>query len=261
MTLKKSGIGLLTYVFLLSALASRSIAADYQLLETLPHKPPAFTQGFEFHQGRRYESSGLYGRSLIFYHDANGNGQFRKLPDKLFAEGLTVLHDRLYLLTWKAGRCLILDPDTLQLVAEQSYQGEGWGLTNNGQQLIMSNGSAMLSFIDPDSWQIKRRLLVHHRGKPVRWLNELEWHGGLILANQWQSDRLFVIDETTGQVLKIIDLSDLYPVQQRKPSTDVMNGIAYDPASDSWLVTGKFWPLLYRLRLDLPYPSPAPAAR
>lgn len=226
---------------------------DYTLVEILPREEKVFTQGLEFYRGLLYESSGLYRHSFIRYGTAASTHKRRALPDDRFAEGLTILDDRLYLLTWRAGKCLVFDPQTLEQTGEFSYRGEGWGLTNNGRELIMSNGGPTLTFIDPASPQRSaRRLRVHHRGKPVRDLNELEWHDGVILANQWKRDRLLVIDERTGQVLEIIDLGNLYPRFLRPADADVMNGIAYDAESGTWLITGKRWPVFFRVKLRLP---------
>ncbi len=241
-----------------ASLPTANAESGYQLLASYPRSAPAFTQGLEIYRGRLYESSGLYDKSYVRYGTLDEEGTRLQLPAELFAEGLTILNDKLYLLTWKAGRCLVLHPETLATLGEFRYRGEGWGITNNRRELILSNGSAHLSFINPDSLATTRTLQVHYRGRPVPWLNELEWHDGYILANQWQRDHLLVIDEQSGQVVKIIDLRELYPAKQRSAQADVLNGIAYDAATDSWLITGKYWPNIYRLKLSLP---PRAAAR
>ncbi len=227
-------------------------AADYTVLDSHPHYSGGFTQGLEIHNKMLYESSGLYGRSFITYGDLRGGHRQLALPDDYFAEGLTIINDKLYLLTWKQGVALVFNPYTLSYKKRFHYSGEGWGLTNNTRELIMSDGSNQLRFIDPDTFEELRTLSVFDDGLPIDKLNELEWHKGLIVANRWQSNTLYVIDETSGEVLKQIDLTGLYPPAMRRPGTDVMNGIAYDAHNDTWLVTGKHWPRLYRLKLTLP---------
>lgn len=204
------------------------------------------------HNKMLYESSGLYGRSFISYGDLRGKHRQLSLPEQYFAEGLAVLGDTVYLLTWKRGEALLFDALTLTFKARFRYPGEGWGLTHNTRQLIMSDGSHQLRFLEPENFKETHRLSIHHDGQAMTHLNELEWHQGLILANQWQTDRILVIDETSGKVLKIIDLSGLYPRAVRHPRADVFNGIAYDPDTDTWLVTGKYWPRIYRIKLELP---------
>lgn len=227
-------------------------AADYTLLDSYPHYSGGFTQGLEIHNKMLYESSGLYGRSFITYGDLRGGHRQLALPGHYFAEGLTIIDGMLYLLTWKQGVALVFDPETLAFQKRFHYDGEGWGLTNNTRELIMSDGSNRLRFLDPTTFEQLREVSVLDDGRPVDKLNELEWHQGLILANRWQSNSLYVIDEASGKVLKRIDLTGLYPPSLRRPGTDVMNGIAYDAQTDSWLVTGKHWPRIYRLKLALP---------
>lgn len=241
--------------------ASSLHARDYTVLASYPHYSRGFTQGLELYKGSLYESSGQYGSSFLIVGDLTTGIKKRSLPKEIFAEGLTVFNNRLYLLTWRNGKALVFDPDTLEQTAVFEYQGEGWGLTHSDSELYMSDGSGTLRVIDPDTFQEIRRIAVRHHDKPVKHLNELEWHKGLILANQWQSDHILVIDADSGNVLKILDLSSLFPRAMRGKGTDVFNGIAYDESSDSWLVTGKYWPRLYRLKLALPTrPVDSPSA-
>jgi glutamine cyclotransferase len=230
-------------------------AADYELIDSYPHYSRGFTQGLVLHNKQLYESSGGYGKSFLIYGDLRGGHRQLALPGNYFAEGMTVFGDRLYVLTWKQGAALVFDPLTLTFQKRHHYPGEGWGLTHNGRELIMSDGSAELRFINPSDFSERRRISVHYHNKPMKFLNELEWHNGLVLANQWQTNRILVIDEASGEVLKILDMTGLYPPAIRAPHTDVLNGIAYDKGSDSWLVTGKYWPRIYRVRLALPSPS------
>lgn len=232
-----------------------AVARDYTLLEKLPHHGAGFTQGLELRGNALFESSGLYGRSWVarsrFPAPVKTEVTRRRLERKLFAEGLTVLDETLYLLTWRSERVLTFDAATLTPGREFRIRGEGWGLTHNGSQLIMSNGTDTLQFIDPEDFTVTRRLAVTYRGDPVNRLNELEYHDGRIIANHWGGDHLLVIEPDSGEITQVLRLDDLYPASQRAVRADVMNGIAYDARSDSWLITGKRWPWIYRVKLHL----------
>lgn len=237
-------------------------AADFswQLLERYPHPPERFTQGLVVANQRLYESSGRYGQSFVASNALPGTGkpepaQHRTLPRRWFAEGLTWFNGELFLLTWRAGRAVTLDPETLEIRRRFTYPGEGWGLTHNGHQLIMSDGTHRLRFVSPRDFRELKRLSVTEHGRPVDWLNELEWVDGWILANIWQSNDIAVINPENGKVAGRLRLTSLYPPAQRAPTSDVLNGLAWDPHSRTLLVTGKLWPELFRLRIKLP-PSP-----
>lgn len=240
---------LLTFTLLAGVAAH---AQDFKLLASYAHYSKAFTQGLVLHEGRLYESSGLYGRSYVIYGDLEKAERRLALPDDFFAEGLTLFQDRLYLLSWRKGEALALEPDSLAVIERFRYDGEGWGLTHNGRELIMSDGSHQLRFLNPATFKEVRRLTVRYHGKAMKHLNELEWHKGLILANQWRTDRLLAIDERNGEVLAILDMGALFPQALRGRGVDVFNGVAYDAQSDTWLVTGKYWPRIYRVKLSLP---------
>ena len=236
----------------ISACAEDTSARGWQLIDSIPHQPEAFTQGLVIRDGIWWESSGLYGRSFLLRRQPGQPPKRVDLPDRLFAEGISVLGDSLYVLTWRAGQLLVFDADTLEQKHSLSYEGEGWGLTTDGRQLIMSNGSADILFRSASDFSIERRITVRWRGQAVNGLNELEYHRGLILANRWTKDYVLVISASTGEVLQVLDLRQLYPRHQRRPTDDVLNGIAYDASSDRWWLTGKFWPRVYQLKLDLP---------
>jgi glutaminyl-peptide cyclotransferase len=245
-----------------------SVAARY------PHDPEQFTQGLELDGATLYESSGLYGRSLLTRQllpsqpatpDKPNNATTSQpistaLPPDYFAEGLTLWHDALYLVTWREQRGFIFDRRTLQKTGEFAIQGEGWGLAHNSRQLILSNGSAQLQFLDPASFALQKSLTVTSDGVAVDKLNELEWIDqkalgpARLLANIWQSDTIVVIDPNSGRVTGRLDLSQLYPRGQRSTHADVLNGIAFDARDNTLLITGKFWPYLYRIRLLQPLP-------
>ena len=223
----------------------------YKVLAEYPHSEQAYTQGLEFSGPFLFESTGRYGRSTVQKRQLHSQQALAlaNLHPSLFGEGLTILGERLYQLTWRAGKALVFDAKSLQLLANFDYQGQGWGLCNNGQQLIMSDGSDQLRFINPDSFATVHSLSVTENGNPLYNLNELEWIQGYIFANIWQSNRIVIIAPDSGQVLSSIDLNGLLPDSLRTSNTDVLNGIAYDPIQQRLLVTGKNWPRLYHIEL------------
>ncbi|WP_444930418.1 glutaminyl-peptide cyclotransferase [Microbulbifer sp. SSSA002] len=241
---------------LLVALLAHSAAAEtplqttpFSILEERQRNGNHFTQGLFYDGQRWWESSGLYRRSwLAEYTDPGANPVRRKwLARNRFAEGLTVLDNKLYLLTYKAGEVHVYQADNLQHLKVMHYRGEGWGLTSNGEQLIMSNGSGELVFRNPETFEAVRYLKVQGGGETWSNLNELEFAEGLIWANIWQDKRVIAIDPETGQVRGLIDLSALNPSGRDHPDT-VANGIAWDRARNGLWVTGKYWQQLYLIR-------------
>lgn len=223
----------------------------YSIVATYPHDREAFTQGLVYAGGALYESTGLHGRSSVRRVDLeSGTPQtIRPLARRFFAEGLTAFGDRLIQLTWRSGTAFVYARRDLQLLGEFRYTTDGWGLTQDGTHLIMSDGSATLYFLDPHRFTEVRRIQVHdHRG-PVPLLNELEFVGGDIFANVWRSAHILRIDPDSGRVTGYIDLSTLVARMSREPSADVLNGIAYIPGSGRLLITGKQWPELYAIEL------------
>lgn len=240
---------------------------EYQVLAQYPHDPSIFTQGLEIADDALYESSGLYGQSFVIRHALPGAPptsaapvERRALPERFFGEGLTVWKDSVYIATWREHRGLILNRKTLQPTGNFPIAGEGWGLTHDDRHLILSDGSATLQFIDPRTFAVEKTVTVRSAGQPIDRLNELEWipadrgQPARILANIWQTDELVAIDPADGRVTARLDLRDLYPHGLRSPRADVMNGIAFDAEGRTLLVTGKFWPRLYRIRLGQPLP-------
>ncbi len=236
-----------------AALPEATLVPDpsYLVHGTQAHPSLHFTQGLVYANGLLYESSGLYGKSLITVSDYASGRELQRLhlPAEIFAEGLTLHQGDLYLLTWKAGRALQLSADTLQVKAGFRYRGEGWGLTSDGRQLIMSDGSARLQFRNPADFQIERELTVTHGGKAVPLLNELEWIQGRIWANIWQQDRIVRIDPQTGLVDRTLDFAALRASLPMGHKADTMNGIAWLPSKGLLLLTGKYWPLLYEVEI------------
>ncbi len=236
----------------LAAVAGPLTVTPFSVLEERDRPADHFTQGLYFDGKRWWESSGLYGRSwLAEYNDPGANPLRRKwLAENRFAEGMAILGDKLYLLTYRAGELQIYSAGDLSPLGQHHYAGEGWGLTSDGGQLIMSNGSDELTFRDPDTFAIKRRLEVHGGGEEWSRLNELEYVNGLIWANIWQDTRIIAIDPESGEVRGVIDLEALapqFPDRRRNPDA-VANGIAWDEARNGLWVTGKFWPKLYLIR-------------
>jgi glutamine cyclotransferase len=222
-----------------------------KVVEQKPQPRQNFVQGLEILDGYLYVSAGNYGESrLLRYQFADGSlDTARDLDARIFAEGLTVLGDRIYQLTWRNQALLVYRKSDLQPQQWYPLAGEGWGLTNNGTELIYSDGSDQLRFIAPDTRRISRSVHVTEQGRPVTLLNELEWIDGAIWANVWQSDRIVIIDPATGEVTASVDLHGLLPTSERRPGTDVLNGIAHNPLDGSVWVTGKRWPWLYRIEL------------
>lgn len=223
----------------------------YEVVAVYPHDPNAFTQGLLFDEGSLYEGTGLYGESTLRRVElATGKVEQQiELAEQFFGEGITIVGNRLYQLTWREGRGFIYDKASFTLESEFTYPTEGWGLTYDGEALLMSDGSAQLFRLDPTTLALLSTITVQDAQGPVVRLNELEYINGVIYANIWQTDRIAQIDPATGYVIGWIDLTGLLPDADRTSSTDVLNGIAYLPTEDRLFVTGKKWPKLFEIRL------------
>ena len=221
---------------------------SFETVASYPHGSGAFTQGLLVHDGELLESTGQYGASTLRRVDLESGRviQLEPLSRSHFGEGIAVAGDSIYQLTWQNRLVLVYDVVTFERTGSLRLEGEGWGLTYDGEQLIMSDGSATLTFREPDTFNVVRELNVHDNGSAVRNLNELEYINGEIWANIWYRDEIARISPETGAVLGWIDLSTLYPRSQRN-SEDVLNGIAYDVDEDRLFVTGKNWPQLYEI--------------
>lgn len=221
------------------------------IVNVYPHDPKAFTQGLVFSEGFLYESTGLRGQSTLRRVELKTGKviQSHSLAPRHFAEGLTLWKDRLIQVTWHSGVGFVYDRESFAKEREFSYEGEGWGITHDGQLLIMSDGSANLRFLDPTTFEVTRSLEVRDAGIPVSNLNELEVVKGEILANIWGKDWIARISPDTGQVLGWIDLSPLRNALGPVQGIDALNGIAYDADADRLFVTGKLWPSLFEIRV------------
>lgn len=222
---------------------------EYDILAEYPHDTKAFTQGLEIYNNYLFEGTGLYGKSSLRKVEIQSGKVLRKinLNKKYFGEGITILDDKIYQLSWKENTAFVYDLN-FNLLNTFKYQGEGWGLTNDGQQLIMSNGSEYIYFRDPATFQINKKIKVEINDQNLKNINELEYLNGFIYANIWQNDHIIKIDAENGVVKAYLDLSNILD-QKYKNNVDVLNGIAYDPKTESFLVTGKLWPKIYRIKL------------
>jgi glutamine cyclotransferase len=227
-------------------------AYTYQVVHSYPHDSSAFTQGLVFADGHLYESTGLNGRSSVRMVDLS-TGQIQKnydVPPDYFAEGLTVWGNTLVQLTWQSHKGFVYDREKFALLKTFDYEGEGWGLTHDASQLIMSDGSAYLRFLDAKTFRETRRIhVVDESGKPVDNLNELEYIRGEIYANIWKSDDIVRISPRTGKVLGWINLAGIIDKNELTNHDAVLNGIAYDEAADRLFVTGKLWPKLFEIKV------------
>lgn len=230
----------------------------YEVVNTYPHDPGAFTQGLLYHDGALYESTGLNGRSSLRKVDlATGRILQRvEVPADYFAEGLALHQNQLYQLTWQNRLGFIYDLATFRVKRNFNYRGEGWGLATDQRSLIMSDGTHRLRFLDPENLDPQREVEVMDGDRQISLLNELEFVRGEVWANIWQSDRLVRINPETGRVTGWVNLAGLLPAADRLTGVDVLNGIAYDATGDRLFVTGKLWPKLFEIRLVLRRTSP-----
>lgn len=236
----------------------------YRVVSRFPHDPAAFTQGLVYHGGFLYESTGLYGRSSLrkVAIDSGLTVATRKLKRRYFGEGLALQGETLVQLTWREGAAFAYSLDDFRKTARYPLKGEGWGLTFDGSHFIQSDGSATLSFLDPNSFRVSHRLQVREGDRPVAMLNELEMVRGEIFANILGSDRIARIDPVTGKITGWLDLAHLRGKTGSWRQAADLNGIAYDPDTDHLFITGKRWPWLFVLALEPsenPTSDPSPA--
>lgn len=231
----------------------------YRIVSKYPHDSTAFTQGLIWDNGVLYESTGLYGQSSIRIVDLETGVPLliKSLPqeyngqtfNRVFGEGIAIIGDLLYQITWKEGVCFVYSRDNLDLQKVFFYNGEGWGLTYDGNHLIMSDGSAYISFREPETFKIVKTILVQEKGVPVNQLNELEFIDGYLCANVWYKDFIVVINPETGDVVGKIDLYGLKNQLLNPNQADVLNGVAFRNDNNHLLVTGKYWDTLFEIEL------------
>jgi len=223
----------------------------YKVVNAYPHDRNASTQGLVFEDGVLYEGTGLHGRSTLRRVDlASGDVlRIRELPDRLWGEGITIFGERIIQLTWQSGVGSVYDKNSFELLEEFSYPTEGWGITYDGKRLIMSDGTSMLRFLEPETFEEIGRIEVRDEDGPVTRLNELEYVQGEIYANVWKTDRVARIAPVTGDVIGWIELAGILSSENRTEPVGVLNGIAYDAENDRLFVTGKLWPWLFEIEL------------
>jgi glutamine cyclotransferase len=240
----------LSFAMFVSLTVAESPVSRYRVVHAYPHDPMAFTQGLIYLDGFLYESTGLNGRSSLRMTELATGKVLQKQPvgPQYFAEGMTNFGGKLYQLTWQNGKAFVYDRFSFKLLKEHTYTGEGWGLTNDGKRLILSDGTAQIRFMDPTTFAVTGKITVTDQGRPIDRLNELEYVRGEIYANVWQTELIARISPTTGKVLGWIDLTGLLTPAEAQ-SVDVLNGIAYDAKQDRLFVTGKLWPKIFEIKL------------
>lgn len=256
---KLAGCGLLTLFFCATVfcqsppLKQKTHPAEYtfEVERQYPHDQDAFTQGFTFYKGFFYEGTGRTGQSSLRKVDPESGRVLQRvdLAPELFGEGIAILGDRIFQLTWQSHIGLVYDLRSFHQVQTFKYAGEGWGLTTDGHDLFMSDGTAEIRVLDPNTFGEKRHIKVRDGGKPIDQLNELEFVEGEIFANIWHSDRIARISAKTGEVVGWIDLAGLLGPFYKRQTEEVLNGIAYDSDKKRLYVTGKLWPKIFQIRI------------
>jgi glutamine cyclotransferase len=224
----------------------------FSVQRVLPHDSKAFTQGLLIHDGELYESTGEDSSWVGIVNVQTGIATKRVVLDTAyFGEGIAILNGKVFQLTWRNKKGFVYRFPSFEKIGEFDYPGEGWGLTTDGAQLIMSDGTDKITFLDTATLKPAKTLLATNAGEPITHLNELEYADGLLYANIWQTDLIARIDLATGEVTGFLDLSDLArQARVANPNADVLNGIAWHPGTRTLLVTGKYWPYLFILKLN-----------
>lgn len=231
----------------------RPASASAEIVAKLPHDTALFTEGLELDGDVRYESSGLYGESAVYAIDRRTGAVLRtfRFPPQYFAEGLTKVGENLIVLTWQEQTAFVLDAATFTERARITYEGEGWGICALGDEVVTSDGTDLLRFRDPATFAIRRTVAVRDDGLAVRDLNELECVDGAVWANRWKSYTIYRIDPSTGIVTAALGAGALQPIATQGDPEAVLNGIAHDPATGRFLLTGKRWAVLYDVRITV----------
>jgi glutamine cyclotransferase len=250
-TLPKISIGAFCLWAAIAPATPQTPQYGYQVVHVYPHDRTAFTQGLEFRAGFLYEGTGLEGRSTLRKVKLETGEVLQQinLAPEFFGEGITVVNQQIIQLTWRSQIGFVYDQASFRRLRSFNYPGEGWGLTNDGAQIYMSDGTAQIRCWDAGSLLEKRRFTVRDSGRPVPLLNELEYVRGEIYANVWESDRIVRFSPVDGKALGWIDLTGLLSAADRAGQVDVLNGIAYDALGDRLFVTGKLWPKLFEIRV------------
>ena len=231
----------------------RAQRVSFEVVNSYPHDPTSFTQGLLWREGGFFESTGQYGQSKVRRLEFPSGRVLNeiKLAPELFGEGLALVGDRLVQLTWQSHRGFVYGLSSFRLIQEFTYSTEGWGLTYDGTNLILSDGSSDLFYLDPQTFKSVKKLAVRMNGQPVPELNELEFIDGEIWSNVWQTDLIVRINPATGAVTSFLDLRGILPPSERRGPDAVLNGIAHDGENKRIFVTGKLWPRIFEIRLKL----------
>ena len=242
---------LLLFIIGLSVPQTRPVQYGYSVVKEYPHDRNAFTQGLEFRDGFLYEGTGQVGRSALRRVELTTGRvlQEYQVPPPFFGEGITVVNQQIVQLTWQHQTGFLYDKASFRVLRSFQYPGEGWGIANDGKQIFMTDGTAQIRVWDPASLKETRRITVKDGAQPIPSLNEIESVKGEIFANIWHSDRIARISPADGRVVGWIDLTGLLPAAERRNPEAVLNGIAYDAATDRLFVTGKLWPKLFEIRI------------
>lgn len=229
---------------------------SYKVVNVFPHDPNSFTEGFFLHDGKVFESTGLKGNTgtskLLVYDLQTGKmAQSVSLPSVYFGEGISIVNNKLYQLTWQKHKVFVYDLPSLNKVKEMTWPYEGWGMTTDGKNLIISTGSSNLYYVNPEDFSVIKTIAVSNSYGPLPMINELEYVDGVVYANIWETNSIVKIDPKTGAVIGTIDLTNIRQ-QNSVPvvEDDVLNGIAYDSAKNTFLVTGKNWPKIFEIKLN-----------
>jgi glutamine cyclotransferase len=257
MGVKRAVISILTALVvacaaLPGAVAAAPAALDYTIVHTYPHNTNAWTEGLYFWRGNFYESTGLYGRSSLRRVSLTTGAVLQKknLPDAVFGEGMAIVKDKTFVITWKERRALVYDSFTFARTGRYNYAGEGSGLTYNGQNLVMSNLTSTIRFRNPNTFATVRSINVTENGSPVDQINALAWVKGQIWANIWLVPDILIIDPQTGHVVRRLDFSALQASENAMGNAHDMNGIGYWAKQDRLFVTGKFWKHVYEITIN-----------
>lgn len=243
-------LSVILFVLLRSSLVNpKPLHYTYEIVNIYPHDRNAFTQGLIFENGFLYEGTGLYGQSTLRRVELETGEilQYHAISNQFFGEGITIFEDKIIQLTWRSNKGFVYDEHSFNLLQEFDYTTEGWGITHDGNRLVISDGTATLHFLDPETYEVVGQVEVYDNG-PVTRLNELEYIRGEIYANIWQEDMIVIINHHTGQVTGWINMTDIQDIEDQVTS-DVLNGIAYDSKGDRLFVTGKKWSKLYEIKL------------
>lgn len=230
---------------------SAPIQYTYKVKNSFPHSMTSYTQGLYWHEGYLWESTGEFGRSAFLKVDLESGNILHNIPleDKYFGEGAALLNNKIYQLTWMNQMAFVYDAESLEKIDEFKYQGEGWGITTDGEKLYMSNGTHEIYILNPNDFSREATIDVRMNNRRVREINELEWIDGKIWANIFMSDLIIIINPSSGVVEGVVDLDGILPESEQHPNTDVLNGIAYDKEGNRIFVTGKNWSKLFEIEI------------